>query len=170
MARRLLDDMGLVDGDADGIREKPSGEPLSLTLEWVDIETPKGITMELVTEYWRDVGIQLNTKQIANSLQGTRARANMMEMTLWHADRTSDILFPTEPFWFVPMHKGWEQCHWVLWVDWYISAGARGEEPPPDVMQLIDWWTEMTTTLDAERRVWLGKQILRSQARLVRIK
>lgn len=163
-ARRLLDDMGLVDGDGDGIREKPSGEPLSLTLEWMDLETPKGTTMELVTEYWRDVGIELNTKQISSNLQGTRARGNMMEMTLWHADRTSDILFPSEPLWFVPMNKGLMECHWVLWSEWYISEGTRGEEPPPDVMQLTDWWTEMSTTLDAQRRVWLGKQILRSQA------
>ncbi len=163
-AHRLLDDMGLFDNDGDGIREKPSGEPLSLTLEWLDIETPKGITMELVTEYWRDVGIQLNTKQVTSGLQGTRARGNMMEMTLWHADRTSDILFPSEPLWFVPMNKGLMECHWGLWSDWYLSDGARGEEPPPDVMQLIDWWTEMSTAPDAQRRVWLGKQILRSQA------
>ena len=163
-ARRLLDAMGLVDGDDDGIREKPSGAPLSLTLEWVDIETPKGITMELVAEYWRDVGIQLNLKQVTASLQSSRARANMMELTLWHADRTSDILFPTEPFWFVPMHKGWEECHWVQWADYYLSDGQRGERPPADIQQLIDWWTEMTTTLDLERRVWLGRQILRSQA------
>jgi peptide/nickel transport system substrate-binding protein len=163
-ANRLLDDIGLVDSDGDGIREKPSGEPLSLTLEWVDIETPKGITMELVTEYWRAIGIQLSIKQVTASLQGTRARGNMMEMTLWHADRTSDILFPSEPFWFVPMHSGWEECHWVQWSDWYLSEGKRGEEPPPKIMQLIDWWVEMTTTLDMDRRLWLGKQILRSQA------
>ena len=160
----LLDEMDLVDGDGDGLREKPSGEPLSLTLEWVDLETPKGITMELVSEYWREVGIRLNTKQVTGSLQGRRARGNMIEMTLWHADRTSDILFPSEPFWFVPMHKGWEECHWVQWSDWHLSEGERGEEPPPKIMQLLDWWTEMTTTLDEDRRLWLGRQILRSQA------
>lgn len=163
-ARRLLDEMGLRDRDGDGIRERRDGEPLSMTLEWVDIETPKGITMELVTSYWRDVGIQLNLKQVDNSLQSSRATANLMEMTLWHADRTSDILFPSQPFWFVPMHRGWEECHWTPWSDWYRTSGSQGEPPPPEVQRLVDWWVEMTTSADPDRRVELGKNILRSQA------
>ena len=163
-ARQLLDDMGLVDSDGDGVRERPDGEPLSLTLEWVDIETPKGITMELVATYWRAVGVELNLKQVDSSLQSSRARANLMQMTLWHADRTSDILFPSQPFWFVPMHRGWEECHWTPWSDWYLSGGEQGEAPPPEIQQLLDWWVEMTTSPDATRRIELGKRILRSQA------
>lgn len=156
--------MGLIDGDGDGIRERPDGVPLSITLEWVDIETPKGITMELVTTYWRAVGVDLHLKQVDNNLQSTRARANLMQMTLWHADRTTDILFPTQPFWFVPMHRGWEECHWTPWASWYISSGTQGERPPPEIQALVDAWVEMTTSNDPERRIALGKSILRSQA------
>ncbi|MBT6145035.1 MAG: hypothetical protein HOH74_06375 [Gemmatimonadetes bacterium] len=163
-ARRLLDEMGLHDSDEDGIRERPDGEPLSMTLEWVDIETPKGITMELVTSYWRDVGIELNLKQVDASLQSSRATANLMDMTLWHADRTSDILFPSQPFWFVPMHRGWEECHWTPWSDWYRTSGTQGAQPPVQAQKLVDWWVEMTTSDDPVRRVELGKSILRSQA------
>jgi peptide/nickel transport system substrate-binding protein len=86
-------------------------------------------------------------------------------MTIWHADRTSDILFPTEPFWFVPMHRGWEECHWPLWSDWYRTAGKTGEEPLPEIRRLLQAWEEMTTSMDPDRRVVLGKEILRSQAR-----
>jgi peptide/nickel transport system substrate-binding protein len=163
-ARRLLDGMGLVDRDGDGLRERADGAPLSITLEWVDIETPKGMTMELVTEYWRKVGIEVHLKQVDGGLQSSRARANLMQMTLWHADRTSDILFPPEPFWFVPMHTGWEECHWTLWSNWYLFSGQEGEKPPPEIQQLVAWWEEMNTTMDASRRVELGKNILRSQA------
>jgi peptide/nickel transport system substrate-binding protein len=163
-ARRLLHEMGLIDTDEDGVRERADGEPLDITLEWHDIETPKGITMELVTSYWRQVGVALHMKQIDSSLQNLRARGNQMDMTLWHADRTTDILFPTEPFWFVPMHRGWEECHWTPWSIWYQSKGAQGQEPPEKARQLIDWWQEMTTSMDRDRRIELGKQILRSQA------
>ncbi len=163
-ARNLLTEMGLVDRDGDDLREYPGGEPFSITLEWADLETPKGIVMELVSEYWREVGIDLNLKQVSNSLQGSRARANLMQMTLWHADRTSDILFPSEPFWFVPMHIGWEECHWTPWSNWYLTGGEKGEEPPEDAKQLILWWEEMGTTMDIPRRIELGKNILRSQA------
>lgn len=163
-ASRLLDDMGLLDSDGDGVRERPDGQPLRLTLEWVDMETPKGITMELVTTYWRRVGVDLHLKQVDGGLQGKRAAANMMQMTLWHADRTTDILFPTQPFWFVPMHRGWEECHWTPWATWYLSAGEQGEVPPPVIRRLIDDWVEMTTSTDEARRIELGKAILRSQA------
>ncbi len=163
-ARSLLAEMGLRDRDGDGIRERPDGQPLSITLEWVDLETPKGMTMELVTEYWRAVGVDLRLKQVDSGLQSSRARANLMQMTLWHADRTSDILFPSEPFWFVPMHIGWEDGHWTLWSNWYLLSGSKGEKPPPQIQQLLDWWLEMGTTMDERRRVELGKYILRSQA------
>lgn len=163
-ARRLLDDMGLADTDGDGIRERPDGQALRVTLEWVDMETPKGITMELVTTYWRRVGVDLHLKLVESGLQNRRARGNLMQMTLWHADRTTDILFPTQPFWFVPMHRGWEECHWTPWATWYLSSGEQGETPPAEIRQLIDWWVEMTTSTDEVRRVELGKAILRSQA------
>ena len=163
-ARGLLDEMGLIDRDGDGFRDRPGGGPLNVTLEWTPMETPKGLTMELVCDHWRAVGLSINLKQINSSLQATRARANLMDMTLWHADRTSDILFPREPFWFVPMHSNWEECHWTLWSDWYLGDGKKGEKPPEEILQLIRWWDEMRTTMDESRRIELGKRILRSQA------
>jgi peptide/nickel transport system substrate-binding protein len=163
-ARGLLDEMGVVDRDGDGMRDRPSGRPLNITLEWTPMETPKGLTMELVCDHWRAVGLSINLKQINSSLQATRARANLMDMTLWHADRASDILFPREPFWYVPMHSNWEECHWTLWSDWYLSDGRTGEEPPEEIRRLIRWWDEMRTSMDEQRRIELGKRILRSQA------
>jgi len=164
LSESLLEEIGLVDSNGDGIRDYPNGDPLSITLEWADLETPKGMMMELITEYWRDIGIDLNLKLVDNGLQASRARANLMQMTLWHADRTSDILFPSEPFWFVPMHIGWEECHWTPWSNWYLTGGEKGEEPPGQIKQLISWWEDLGTTMDVDRRVELGKLILRSQA------
>jgi peptide/nickel transport system substrate-binding protein len=163
-ARRLLDEIGLRDRNGDGLRERPGGKPLDITLEWLDEGTPKQITLELLTEYWRGVGLDIRTKQVDSSLQWSRTDNNLMQMTIWHGDRCSDILFPAEPYWFVPMHTSWEECLWALWVQWCGSHGKRGEEPPPAVRQLWDWWTEMQETTDAQRQIELGKNILRSQA------
>lgn len=164
VARSLLDEMGVVDRNGDGFRERPDGGRLHITLEWYDIETPKGITMELVVEYWRKIGLDVALRQVNSELQASRAKANMMDMTVWHADRCSDILFPSEPYWFVPMNREWEECHWSEWVLWYQSGGQQGEEPIAAVRQLLDWWGEMTSTPDEARQIELGKNILRSQA------
>jgi len=163
-ANRLLDEMGLLDANGDGRRDRPDGSPLSITLEWTPLETPKGPTMELIVEHWRDIGIDLSLKQLSGSLQSERASANFMQMTLWHADRCTDILFPPEPFWYVPMRRGWETSLWPMWSLWYVSDRRKGEVPPPHIMQLVDWWDEMRTCMDESRRLELGKSILAAQA------
>ena len=163
-ARRLLDEMGVVDGNGDGIRERPDGSPLAITLEWTPMETPKGATMELVIEHWRAVGVDIRLKQISGSLQNERARGNLMQMTLWHADCTTDIMFPSKAYWFVPLPLTWGVSIWPLWSIWTQSDGQQGEKPTPEVLELIGWWKVAITTMSAEKRVEMGKKILESQA------
>ena len=163
-AEALLDEMGLVDRDGDGRRDHADGSRLEITLEYTLGETPKQITVDLVTAHWREVGLHINLKQISGALQGIRTRGGVMNMSIWHADRNADILFPIEPYWYVPMHIGQEVTQWPEWSRWYQSDGARGMEPPDDVKQLITWWEVLRRTSDQEERIEMGKKILQSQA------
>ena len=163
-ARALFDEMGLVDRDGDGRRERLDGEPLQITLEYMIGETPKQVTLDLVSAYWREVGVNVNLKQISGTLQRIRARAGLMDMTIWHADRNADILFPIEPYWYVPTNGGWEQSQWSKWTRWYFSDGALGWEPPAQIKELIGWWETLRRTTDEDERIAMGKKILRSQA------
>jgi peptide/nickel transport system substrate-binding protein len=163
-ASALFDEIGLLDRDGDGQREGPDGEPLNITLEYGLGETPKQSIVELAVAHWREVGMHISYKQLSGNLLSTRAKAGLMDMTLWHADRQADILFPIEPFWFVPMHIGQEQGVWSKWSRWYLSHGERGWKPPPEAMQLIEWWERLRRTSDESERLEMGKNILRSQA------
>jgi len=163
-AGRLLDEMGLIDRTDDGIREGRDGDELNMTLEYVLGETPKQETVELVTAHWREVGIQVNRKQISPALQSTRAGAGLMDMSIWHADRSADILFPIEPYWYVPMSIGQGSLLYSRWARWYLSQGKKGIEPPPKMKQLIEWWEILRRTPDLEERIAMGKRLLRSQA------
>ena len=163
-AGALFDEMGLVDRDGDGRRERLDGDPLQITLEYMIGETPKQVTLDLVTAHWREAGVHVNLKQISGSLQRIRARAGLMDMTIWHADRNADILFPIEPYWYVPTNGGWEQSQWSKWTRWYFSDGALGWEPPAQIKELIGWWETLRRTTDEEERIAMGKKILRSQA------
>lgn len=160
-ARSLLDELGLVDSSDDGLREFADGTPLVLTIEFYDFETPKGMTMELVTQYWREIGIDLRVKLVNGDLQHARAIAGQMQMTLWHADRVTDILLPLVPDWWVPRSVGWDRTMWNDWARWYMTDGEIGEEPPALVQELQRWTDEMRFTTDPARRVELGKNILR---------
>ena len=168
-ARRLLTEIGLEDVDNDGLRDFPDGSALTITLEYIDFETPKAISMDLVRDYWRAIGIDLRLKIVDNGLQSARAEAGTMQMTLWHADRVTDILLPVEPWWWAPVTTGWEMCMWNDWARFFLTAnrpaGERlGAAPPPHIRRLQDWAQEIRTTTDPSRRIELGKNLLRANA------
>ena len=159
-SRALLDEMEVIDRDGDGYREFPDGSRLTITLEYFDFETPKGITMELVQEYWRVIGIDLRLKNVDGNLQRERATGGKMQMTLWHADRVTDILFPLFPDWWVARSISWDRGMWNDWSRWYMRHGEFGTEPPEVMKQLQAWTDEMWITMDPEERIRIGQQIL----------
>ncbi|MBJ39669.1 MAG: hypothetical protein CMD83_14590 [Gammaproteobacteria bacterium] len=163
-ARRLLDELGLRDVTGDGLREYPDGSQLTITVEYIDWETPKGINMELVESYWRAIGIDLRQKLTDSNIQTARAGANQMQMTVWHADIVTDVLLPLNPYWWVPVASGWHNTMWNDWVRWYRTEGRLGTEPPPVMRQLQDWNDQMRFTMDEDERTRIGKQILKSNA------
>lgn len=163
-AQHLLDEIGLVDIDGDNMREFPDGEKFIPTLEYVDTETPKRISMELVTSYWHAVGIDVRVRLIDRGLQLARALSNEFVMTLWHADRTTDILFPGNPDFWVPRKIAASLAMWSEWSRWYLTNGTQGEQPPPVIVELQLIAEEFSTTMDPVRRVELGKQILAANA------
>ncbi|MEM7018408.1 MAG: ABC transporter substrate-binding protein [Pseudomonadota bacterium] len=163
-ARALLDEVGLKDLDGDGLREYPDGKPFTITLEYIDFETPKGISMELVSHYWREVGIDLRLKLVDGNLQAARAVGGEMQMTIWHADRVTDILLAFQPDWWVPRRVGWDMMMWNDWSRWHNTHGKMGEKPPPIMLQLQAWADEIRATMDEERRIELVKKMLAANA------
>ncbi len=164
-ANALLDGLGLDDVDGDGLREYPDGTQLTITLEFMDWETPKGITMELVSMYWREIGIDLRLKIIDQSLQSARAQANEMQMNAWHADRVTDIMLPISPGWWAPIESSWDKTLWNHWARWHLTDGRLGTEPPAVMRELQHWADVMYTTVDPAHRIEVGKKLLASSAR-----
>ena len=163
-ANRLLDEIGLIDVDGDGMRDFADGSKFIPTVEYVNTETPKQISMELVASYWNAVGIDVRLRLIDRGLQLARAIANEFVMTLWHADRTTDILFPGNPDFWVPRKIAASLAMWSEWSRWYLNDGTQGMEPPPEIIELQQIADEFGTTMDPVRRVQLGKQILAANA------
>ncbi len=163
-ARQLLDELGLEDVDGDGLREYPDGTKLIITFEFLDFETPKSITMELVRDYWRELGIDLRLKSVERRLQAERAQANKMQMTLWHADKVTDILFPLVPDWFYPHRTGWDIAMWNHWARYYQTDGRLGERPPDMVRELQGWGDALRMATTEEDRTTAAKALLEAAA------
>jgi peptide/nickel transport system substrate-binding protein len=158
-ANQLLDEMGLHDIDGDAMREYADGTRLIITMEFLDFETPKGISMDLILDYWRAIGIDLRLKLVDRSLMSARAQAGEMQMSLWHAGRVTDILFPLTPDWWVPRTTGWWATMWNDWARYYQTDGTLGEKPPPIIRQLQTWTDDMRTSTDPVLRLAAGRKM-----------
>ncbi len=163
-SRALLDELGLHDVDGDGLREYSDGSRLTITLEFLDFETPKGISLELVRNYWREVGIDLRLKSIERGLQAERAQGNKMQMTAWHADKVTDILFPLWPDWFYPHRSGWDMAMWNLWARYYQTGGELGERPPAVIRNIQDWGDKLRMATTEAHRAKAAKALLTAAA------
>jgi len=163
-ANKLLDGMGLTNKNAQGIRLRKDGKPLSYIIEQGGLRvgplTPK--VSEMIASYWRDIGIDATSKEVDSSLLQTRMNNNQVHCTVWHADRCTDLLFPLEPQWFIPTAGGQGGAS-AAWATWWAAADktvAGLIEPPDQIKKYYDLFAQMTSTTNEDDRVKYGQQIL----------
>jgi peptide/nickel transport system substrate-binding protein len=158
-ANRLLDELGLAWNAEKTHRLWPvSKKPMVVSWDLVETETPKGPITELVTEYWKAVGYEIQWKSITRNLLTQKLLANEEPMSLWHGDETADTLFLRRPKYFAPI-DGDENTWGVLWGRWYNTKGDQGEEPPQVIKDLYVWLDEYNITDSDEP----ARKVLESQ-------
>ncbi len=162
-ANALLDEMGLKKG-SDGMRTFPDGSKLTYNLEHSGIRVGPAVPKitEMVVQYWREIGIDATTKEIQDSLLSERKTNSLVNVTVWHSDRCTEMLFHIEPHWFIPTGNGGQAGPSPKWTAWYEAADRTAEgliEPPDDVKNLISIFDKMTETVDDNERVKLAQDI-----------
>jgi peptide/nickel transport system substrate-binding protein len=80
MANRLLDEAGLDKKDSQGFRIGPDGNTFSLVVEYAD--TRVNTFLELVKEYWEDVGVKTTIKLEDIGLLDQRQKAGLLAITV----------------------------------------------------------------------------------------
>lgn len=162
-ANAMLDEMGLKKG-ADGFRTRKDGTPLKYNLEHSGIRVGPAVpkVTEMIVQYWREVGIDATTKEIQDSLLVERKNNSLVNVTVWHADRCTEMLFHIEPQWFIPTGDPGQGGPSPKWVNWFQAADRNAEglvEPPDDVKNLLSIFDQMTEVVDENKRVELAQQI-----------
>jgi peptide/nickel transport system substrate-binding protein len=162
-ANQLLDEMGLDTKNAQGVRLRKDGQPLTYTIEQAGLRvgplTPK--VSELVAAYWRDVGIDATSKEVQENLYNDRLNSGQAQCGVWHADRCTDLLLPLEMRWFIPTDQG-QGGPSSIWAKWYGAVDKTAAdlvEPPDQIKKYYDLFAQMTSTTDEDERVKFGQQI-----------
>ena len=147
--------MGLDERDSDGFRLRPDGKTLQIMIAATNAAQ---FELPLVKEYWDDVGVKTDFKQVDDAFYHTQFNAAQLDLHVWAGDRM------TEGLWYA---LGWTEFDYSgrfsfapLWKLWLMTDGKEGEEPPDDIKRIAeisDIWR--TTTPGTEEYEQIAKEI-----------
>lgn len=160
-ANALLDEMGLADSDGDGFRERADGSNLTLELQFSNQGGPVKLH-ELTKDYWEDVGIRTNLKEVTSDEYREQGAANDLDIVTWKYDGTAGatIVLNTEML-LPPFGEFFNPGNSLLWAEWVQTDGESGIEPPEDVMKLYEIVPQfLQHQLGTEESNALGEQIV----------
>ena len=156
-ANQHLDAAGLTERDGNGNRLRPDGQPLELTIDTFVYETGVNATdaYELVKQYWAEVGVVMNINVLDPTLWRERMYASEQDIAGY---TVAGLLWDIDPLWYIPTS---ESSYWApLFGTWYATGGTGGEEPPANIVELMDLYDQLVGEPDEAARIELGQQIL----------
>jgi peptide/nickel transport system substrate-binding protein len=154
-ANALLDQVGLTDKDADGMRLLPDGRPCAIIVEDSGESSEKSDVLELIRDSWRKIGIQLYSKPAQLTLFRRRVFSGEALMSIDKGIENGLATAAMSPAEFAPTSQ--EQLEWPKWGEHAETKGQAGE--PPDLpeaqklLQLNNDWLAATDETDQER-IW----------------
>ncbi len=134
-AKALLEEVGLKDSDGDGFRELPNGDKLVLTMNY-STQGISGQVVELVSQYWADVGIESTVKEVTPDEYRSAQSSNKLDVGLWQYGAPLAIHLGLNTFFRAPFGTYFEHRTGMLWGEWLDTDGAKGVEPPEFVKKL----------------------------------
>lgn len=151
MANRLLDEAGYTERDASGMRvwKDGSGETISFVVEhYYAGATAQSDMLEMVSQYWAEIGIQAVGKGIERSLFEEHKAANMLEICCQIGGHNA-VEWERSSSWLARM---WWQGGYFLWSN--DPEDPNGIEPPEDHWVRTLWrvWDEGNEEPDPVKR------------------
>ena len=157
-ANAALDRAGYAERNADGIRLGPDGEPISFTIEFAtEFQPTWPDALELVQDYWQEVGVDVQIKPEDRTIFYERKEANQPDATVWSGDGGGkDVTI--EARWYFPFS---DESNFALpWAEWYYSRGESGMEPPAAAKRQMELYDELHATLNEDERARIMGEIL----------
>ena len=136
MANALLDEIGMVDKDGDGMRELPNGDTLVLNLQ-VATQGMSIKVVELVGQSWKDVGVNNTVKEVTTDEYRSAQSSNQLDVTMYEKSIPLAVMLGNaEPF-IPPFDNYFNMRTAMLWGEYVESDGSAGVKPPAYVYEMI---------------------------------
>ena len=158
-ANALLDEIGLTERSADGLRLLPDGRPMEIIVETAGEESEQSDILELVEESWLQLGIRIHTKPSQREVFRNRVFAGDALMSIWFGLENGIPTAEMSPNEFAPTSQ--QQLQWPKWGQYFETKGAAGEPPDePEAKKLLELFTAWRGAHDSEERAALWHEIL----------
>ncbi|MDF1856113.1 ABC transporter substrate-binding protein [Pseudooceanicola sp.] len=135
-AKALLDGIGMIDKDGDGFRELSNGSKMVLNIQFAT----QGIgseVVELVAQYWSDVGVQTTVKEVTPDEYRSAQSSNQLDVGAWEKGQPTAIVMGNKELFVPPFENYFAHRTGMLWAEWVDSKGANGVEPPAWVKTMM---------------------------------
>jgi peptide/nickel transport system substrate-binding protein len=166
LANSLLDGIGLTQRSGEGVRLLPDGRELEIVVEVAGDSRDIIDTLQLVSEFWRDVGVKLFIKPQEPGVLRSRSYSGR---TIMVAGPGLDNAIPTAempPYELAPALG--ENYAWPLWGEYEETRGKRGEAVDlPDAKRLLDLYHQWLATSDETEQTHIWKEMLAINAQEV---
>jgi peptide/nickel transport system substrate-binding protein len=155
LANALLDEAGLSARTVDGVRLLPDGRKAQIAIESAGESTLETDVLELVTNHWRKVGIDLFVKVSQRDVFRSRAVAGTIMMAIWGGLDNGIPRANMNPAELAPTVE--DQLQWPVWGLHYQSHGAQGTAPDLkeaiELLDLLKQWRR-STTMSEWTEIW----------------
>ncbi|HVT50257.1 MAG TPA: ABC transporter substrate-binding protein [Dongiaceae bacterium] len=159
LANRLLDQIGLLARDENGIRLMKDGRPLVVVVDSAGESTEESDVLELIKDTWHAIGIDLFMKPSQREVFRDRIFSGDSMMSVFFG---IDNGFPSadmSPQEFTPTTQ--QQLMWPKWGQYIETGGQDGQAVDlPEAKQLQDLMEQWRRAPDTNTRTAIWSQIL----------
>ncbi|MBB3146249.1 peptide/nickel transport system substrate-binding protein [Phyllobacterium trifolii] len=158
-ANALLDEAGLQNRDADGIRLLPDGRLAEITIETPGESSVDTDVLELVTDHWRKIGIALFIRTSQRDIFRSRAMGGRIMMSIWYGMDNGVATADMNPGQLAPTMD--DQLQWPLWGMHYLSHGSQGKAADlPEAIALTELLGRWQRSAHMAERTEIWQQML----------
>lgn len=166
-AEQLLDEIGMVDKDGNGFRERPDGQAFRPTLIYSKDFFDPTPALELIKNSWSKVGIDFNMKEVDRALLDQARAANDFDISVWVIDNITDVGLG-DPWhiakMFAPGPGSVPYSPWPDFINWIQTKGEEGIEPPEEIKYLRKLADKLATDPDPAERDKAAVELIELQA------
>jgi peptide/nickel transport system substrate-binding protein len=137
LAKKLLDEVGVVDQNGDGARDLPNGKKLVINLQFAT-QGISSVVVELVAQHWTNVGIETTAKEVTPDEFRSAQSANQLDVMMWRKGQPLALILGNAEQFLPPFENYFGVRNGMLWAEYIDSEGASGIKPPDWVYQVID--------------------------------